>query len=138
MSEKVEFVKKPIVYFASPYTHEHQPIVRQRVREIVDVTGRAINFQKDIIPISPIAYTDQFAYVLSMTEEDWRAFVLQYLSVSDGMIVVKMPGWESSVGIRKEISFCQEHRIPFIYSYPEDIAVACRDILDEINLKKRG
>lgn len=118
---------KPIIYLASPYSHKSRRIRNQRAAEIRKIMARIINEQDAIIPFSPIALThdlDRLCRDVRWVED----FDKHLLARFDGMIIVKMPGWDTSVGIKKELNFCLEHRIPYAYATPENIIEVCRHI----------
>lgn len=45
----------------------------------------------------------------------WKLFCEKTLELCRGIIVVKMPGWEESEGIKEEIKFCEIVGRPIIY-----------------------
>lgn len=120
------FIKKPVIYFASPYSHKSKKVREQRAAEMLQITARVINEQDAIIPFVPIAYTHPLAELC--LNHEWVKWDLQFLLRFDGMIIVKQPGWEVSRGIKKEVNFCLENGIPFTYSTPKNIIEVCRNI----------
>lgn len=121
------FEKKPIIYFASPYSHPSKKVREQRATEMLEITARVINEQDAIVPFVPIAYLHPLTVLCP--DHDWVSWDIQFLARFDGMIVVKQPGWETSLGIKEELNFCFEHGIPYAYSKPEDIIEVCRNMV---------
>lgn len=119
--------EQPLIYLASPYSHQLKQVQNQRAEEMQDIMARIINEQDAIVPYSPIVSTHPLD--ARCPDHDWITWDFQYLIRCDGMIVVKQPGWDISLGIKKELNFCFEHRIPYAYAYPEDILEVCRDIV---------
>ena len=118
---------KPVVYLASPYSHRFRIMRWWRARQIRRIMARIINEQDTIVPFSPIALThglDRLCPGVRWVED----FDEHLLGRFDGMIIVKMPGWDTSLGIKKELNFCLEHRIPYAYATPENIVEVCRNI----------
>lgn len=118
---------KPIIYLASPYSHRFRIVRWWRARQIRKIMARIINEQDVIVPFSPIALThliDALCPDVRWVED----FDKHLLGRFDGMIIVKMPGWDTSVGIKKELNFCLENRIPYTYATPENIVEVCRHI----------
>ena len=118
------FKKKPIIYFASPYSHRFRIVRWWRTRQIRRVMARCINEQDAIIPISPIALTHDLNQLCPGM--DWvEAYDKYLLAIVDAMIVVTLPGWDTSVGIKQELDYCAKYGIPYTYSAPEKILQAC-------------
>jgi hypothetical protein len=42
----------------------------------------------------------------------WQNFCEVFLSRCDKMIVLRIPGWQESKGVKGELEFCLTHRIP--------------------------
>ena len=123
--------RKPVIYFASPYSSDNFALTRARAKQIIEITAVVYNSGIDIVPLSPIALTDQFAYLEEITEEMWRELVLHYLLISDGMIIFRMPGWDVSKGINRELNCCLEHNIPYKYADPWDYLSVCEAFASE-------
>ena len=121
------FAKKPIIYLASPYSHRFRIVRWWRARQIRKIMARIINEQDAIIPFSPIALTHPLAHLCPGVRwvEDYDKHLL---AAFDGMIIVKQPGWNTSLGIKKELNFCFENGIPHTYATPENIIEVCRNI----------
>ena len=117
--------KKKIIYLASPYSHRFRIMMWWRARQIRRIMARCINEQDDIIPISPIALTHDLDHLCP--DVRWvEDFDVHLLGRFDGMIVVKLPGWDRSVGIKREMNFCFANSIPYAYAEPSEILEACK------------
>jgi hypothetical protein len=90
---------------------------------MADIIARIINEQDAIVPYSPIVGTHPLD--ARCPGHDWITWDFQYLIRCDGMIVVKQPGWDTSLGIKKELNFCFAHSIPYAYAEPRKILEAC-------------
>ena len=53
--------------------------------------------------------------------EFWKRYSQALLAKSDGMIVLKLDGWEKSTGVQAEIEICKNQNIPVIFFSFEDI-----------------
>lgn len=117
--------RKPIIYFANPFTHEDISIQLFRTQMIRDILVKVLNEQDAIIPFSPVSYTQPFeAYCAP--DFDWYAWDIQFLARCDGMLVIQMEGWSISEGIQKEIRYCRDNGIQFEYSTPENVLEALK------------
>jgi len=124
-----------IIYLAQPYTHPSQKIVCERVRLIREITAHIINADCGIYPLSPISYTHELDSFVR-DDHDWYKWDIDFLlEISDGMVVVKMPGWETSKGIKKELNHCFANSIPYVYSAPDpdEVLENCRDLKERCN-----
>lgn len=119
--------RKPLIYIASPYKHDDRTEQAYRYDAIKNLTAKIISDQDLIIPFAPIAYTVLISQKCP-GDFDWYTWDLQFLARCDGMIVVKLPEWEDSEGIKIEIEFCKEHCIPMVQTSPKKIIDACEKI----------
>lgn len=119
--------KKPLIYFASPYSHDDKVIRVQRYRQMTEVLVRVINEQDAVIPFSPIVYTHPIDYHVNR-DFDWVEWDLHYLDRCDAMIVVMLDGWTQSEGVQAEIKYCKDNDIPYALLVPDDILEACKYI----------
>lgn len=120
-------LNKPIIYLASPYSHPFRIVRWWRARQIKNIMARCINQQDAVIPFTPIVLTHPIAALCPDVDwvEDYDKHLLLRFS---GMIVVMMPGWRDSIGIKKEVDFCLKHGIPYTHATPENIVETCRNI----------
>lgn len=116
---------KPILYFASPYSHRFRTVRWWRTRCIRRIMTMVMKAQDEIIPFSPVGATHNLNGLLPGF--NWvAAYDVFFLLRFDGMIVVQMPGWEESKGIEEELRFCREHGIPYAFAKPHEILDVCR------------
>ena len=119
--------KKKIIYLASPYSHRFRIVRWWRARQIRRIMARCINEQDAIIPISPIALTHDLDHLCPDVRwvEDFDVYLMERF---DGAIFVQMPGWDRSIGIKKELDFCLKHGIPYAYAKPKNILQVCKQM----------
>jgi hypothetical protein len=106
-----------IWYLASPHAHA-DPVVR-RAREVLAARAAAQLMLEGVLVFSPIAHGAQIDQegVAAIPYETWMELDLAVLG-SDavvGLIVLMLPGWETSVGVRREIKKAGERGIPTSY-----------------------
>lgn len=106
-------------YLAAPYSHPDAAVVDERMKIICDVDAALM--RKGIMTASPLlkhyvamgrSIPTDWAY--------WKDYALAMLSRCDFMVVIKMPGWEESVGLKEEMKFANDHKIPVIVVTPEE------------------
>ncbi len=56
-------------------------------------------------------------------------YLLDFLRVSKGLILIKVEGWQNSWGIQQELNFCQENQIPVYTMNPDQIYANLTEIL---------
>ena len=106
-----------VFYLASPYTHP-DPLVRdERYRAAKQATEYLI--QQGLCVFSPIAY----CHCLSLHGKlggdwtAWRDFDKSFLSRCDELLILIIPGWRHSVGVRAEISFARAFHKPIHFAF---------------------
>jgi len=75
---------------------------------------------------SPIIYTKKIAEALDFSSDEDRrcvmmTYLLDFLKVSKGMILITMEGWKASWGVQQELKFCQKNQIPVYKIDPNEI-----------------
>ena len=106
---------KPLIYLASPYTHEDKHIQTLRFIEVCRVAGRMLEAGHHLfVPISMSHPIQEYAGTKG-TWEFWKEYDEKILGKCDELWVVTMPGWEKSTGVQAEIKFATENGIPITY-----------------------
>jgi hypothetical protein len=110
-----------ITYLAVPYTHA-DPKIRHRRFERVNKVAAKLMKEGHIIfsPIShshPIEIEDK-----TLTGANfWINFDAAFLKCSKKLIVLKLEGWEESVGVAGELKIAKELGIPIEFLSDEEI-----------------
>lgn len=100
---------KTMAYLGSPYAHEN-PIIKHRRYELaLMATVELMNEGHHLY--SPIVH-NHYVNLLGGPKCGWKGhfwhdYDLHMLSLCDYMIVLKLVGWEDSVGLNGEIGFCR-------------------------------
>lgn len=108
-------------YLSSPYNHT-DPIVMES-RRIAACKKAAELIAKGIAVISPIAHNIAIQQVSKMDTgwDVWKDQDLAMLKACGKLLVLQLPGWESSKGIRAEVGFAIENGIPIEYIVAESV-----------------
>lgn len=79
--------------------------------------------EDDMVLYSPIVHNHPLAVVhdLPKTWDFWRKVDVATLRRSDLLIVLKMNGWEESVGVQGEIDVARNLSIPIVYIDVEEL-----------------
>lgn len=103
-----------MIYIASPYsgTAEEQA---HRFLAVREYTAKLI--QAGHVAFSPIVYAHEMAKELQMGTDakTWASFNDEMIRLSEGMHVLKLPGWTMSKGVKAEIDLAQRLDLPVTY-----------------------
>ena len=113
--------EKPLVYLAVPYSHPDPKIKEWRFAQVNKMTAKLM--KEGITVFSPISHCHSIAKhnALPTDWEFWKKFDIAYLSCSRKLLVYKLDGWETSVGIAGETKIANELGIPIEYIEYEPI-----------------
>ena len=110
-----------LVYIASPYSHEDPEI--RRVRFLAVRRREDLLVSKGVNAYSPIAHNHERALRGTEPPQGWIKWDLLMLARADVMEVLMIEGWRESVGIRDEMAFAGEHRIPIRFAFAGEDAL---------------
>lgn len=99
---------RKLTYLACPYQHTDKQIMRERF----DAVNRAAAqlMREGMYIFSPISHTHPIAECGDLPRgwDYWEAYDRALLSCCSRLIVLQLPGWEQSVGVRAEIAIAKE------------------------------
>lgn len=106
-----------MIYIASPYSHPDLEIMQLRFEQVRDWTC-ALIASTGLPLFSPISYCHDLCvkHDLPKDAKFWYEFNLAFISRSSEMIVLKLSGWDSSLGVAGEIKLAEELNIPVNYA----------------------
>lgn len=105
-----------MIYLASPYTHADPLIEQQRYDAAYAYTLQQIRL--GVVIFSPIVYCHHF-YTgghLGGDFSTWKDFNLEMILRSTALRVLRLKGWENSVGVNAEIDYARRAMIPVEYT----------------------
>jgi hypothetical protein len=108
---------KALFYLASPYTH---PSERVRKRRAVDVTKAAINLLRlGVYVFAPIAYNEPWKrFNVPGDWAFWADFDKCFVDHCEALVVMKLKGWDISVGVTAEIEHAKMRGKKVYYMEP--------------------
>jgi hypothetical protein len=114
-------MNRPLVYLACPYTHK-DPKVREYRFHMANKAAAWLTINKKI-PFSPITHSHPISAVtdLPTTWEFWEGHDRAYLSCSNELCVLTLPGWEKSKGVQAELVIAKEMGIKITYLSPDTV-----------------
>ncbi len=111
--------KMKMEYLATPYSHKSQEVKDYRAA-VSDVIAMELTMQGRLI-YAPMSSWHHIArkYDMPTDAKFWEKLNMSFLANSDRLLVIMLPGWETSVGVNDEIEFAVKHDIEIVYLNPE-------------------
>lgn len=108
-----------MIYLASPYSHRDPAMRHRRYQDALIFTARAIQAGHHVI--SPIVHNHTMIVQTQCNTswEQWQHYDLDLLGRCVQLWVLRLKGWEQSVGVQAEIQFASNMLMP-IYQYDTD------------------
>ena len=113
-------------YLASPYTHASR-IVRQQRYEAVVRAAAQLMLDGQVV-FSPIAHShpvETLGMPAPQSGAFWMKQDLALLRHADRLLILALPGYEDSAGIKQEIEFALSKNIPVELLQPEAVGLDC-------------
>jgi hypothetical protein len=106
-------------YLGTPYSDNNGYLQDFRAK-IVDIIATELTNQGRAI-YSPISSWHHIAckYTMPKTFEFWERMNLSFLKQCKRLLVVTLPGWETSVGLKGEIEFAEYNEIEVEHIDPQ-------------------
>ncbi len=126
----LEDVDPTLVYLASPFAHPSESVREARLEAVRHVCGKMIDEGR--IVLSPLVYAGELAQRGYHAPQGWYAWDLQFLSRSDELVVLRLPGWKESKGVMVEVAAAQALHLPIRLmsleesKLPSEILQACK------------
>jgi len=112
---------KPLVYLATPYSLDGKANAKERQKRYEQVTRCAnILFRSGLNVYSPITMHHNILKhkPIKMTTRDWLQLDFEYLRHSIMLFVLKLDGWDKSLGLLSEVEYAKNLKIPICHITP--------------------
>lgn len=125
-------MKEELIYLATPYSHPDPEVMKQRFHSVNKVAAKLM--KEGLHIFSPISHSHPIAIEndLPTNWEYWESYDRAFLKASRKLIVLKLDGWENSVGVTAEIKIAKELGIEIEYientEYPNAVSVDSTDL----------
>ncbi|MEO1969563.1 MAG: DUF1937 family protein [Sphingomonadaceae bacterium] len=125
-----------IIYLAGPYSndaplHPKQPApASKRLARFNAVTEAARHLIEDgLLVFSPLTMTHPIDVRMKHDpgSEFWVAFDEAFMTHCGRLMVLKLPGWDASSGVQREIDFFKDRGIEPEWKEPSDFGVSTDD-----------
>lgn len=113
-----------LIFVCTPYSNDDENIVKYRKKIAGEVCLRLV--AKGIYAISPVVYGCALMEYGENTDGSWnywQKFCETFLINSKAVYVIKIDGWDKSIGVSQEILFAITHKIPVYFINPETLVL---------------
>jgi len=103
------------VYIAGPYTHLDEDVMAYRAAELTAYAAKRM--KEGAVVFSPITHGHNMAMTHSLPKETeyWRGAIEAMVPRAKAMEVLKLDGWDKSVGVALELDLCEQFGIPVTF-----------------------
>jgi hypothetical protein len=97
-----------VIYLASPYTDRSNIVMENRYRMALEAAAELT--KAGLCIYSPIVHFHPMACIYDMPRDFtfWETLSRMMIDCAEGFWVLKLSGWESSIGIAKESEYAYE------------------------------
>jgi hypothetical protein len=109
--------KNQVIYLASPYSHPEESVRYGRYYKVIEATSDLI--KQGYLVYAPIVHN----HVITITPDIpkdfsfWKTFDVAMLKRCDAIAVLKLEGWEKSIGIQHELTVARYLHYPIYEVY---------------------
>lgn len=103
-----------MIYLASPLSHPDPKVMLARVDAAARCAGHLL--KRGVLVFSPIAHTYKIKEQLDLPHEWswWEQIDRQYIALCKALYVLDIDGARESVGVRAEIKYAWQLRMPIV------------------------
>jgi hypothetical protein len=107
-----------MIYLASPYSHKSKAVRRERFRAVCRHASKMMLAGK--LVFSPIAHTHSIAEQggLPLGWDYWKKYDCEMLKACSAVVVLMLPGYGDSKGVKAECYMAEELGIPVTFEEP--------------------
>lgn len=127
---------KEIKYLAAPYTHNNKGVESLRHR-LITRAAATLTSQKEMI-YSPITHCHPMAKTVNLPTDYlyWRSLNHAFIKISKEFIILTLPNWKDSKGIKDDLEYAVSCEIPYKYIDPLDVGITEEMICQLVSLQK--
>lgn len=120
-----------MIYLAQPYTHKRSDVVQARFKIGEFMTWYYMKAGEPIF--SPIVMCHKISRLYEMPTDFafWMDYDYDIISNCDQVRVLKLPGWDQSVGVKAELEFAEKKGITVRYAEWDGICEAIEKYRDK-------
>jgi hypothetical protein len=121
-----------LIYIATAYSHKLAPVMTSRYWKVTEFAAAGI--KEGFVLYSPITHCHPMARKFKMPKDHqfWLDFNHRMIDNCTEMVVLCLPGWEESKGIKDEMDYCEISGKDYFMFKPENdlgeaYSLACKD-----------
>ena len=106
---------KKLIYLASPYSHKTTDVIEKRFKQVAETTAKLMI--EGYYIFSPILNSHYLSITHGLAGDwnYWKTFDELIISKCAELWVLKIDGWQESVGVSAEIKIAEEFNLPVKY-----------------------
>ena len=121
---------REIIYLACPYTHPDSKVRELNFRTATEAA--AVLIREGHIIYSPITMTHPIDVVIAGTtatlgSDYWVAFDEAFMDACSEIVILKVEGWDTSSGIRREMEYFKKQGKPIRFMSPAQLPTSSGD-----------
>lgn len=107
-----------LIYIACPYLSDNAEVMLYRFEKACQFAGSIMQRGEKVF--CPVIHCHPIADIAELPKDwsFWKDYDLLFLKISYKLIVLKLDGWEKSVGVQAEIEHARNMSIPIEYADP--------------------
>jgi hypothetical protein len=105
-----------VIYLAAPYTDPDPKVVQSRMHEVHLALARYASEGHAIFTPLLMHHCLNVGIDLPSDFSFWERYCMAFLAKSDYLLVLCLPGWETSKGVQREIEEAKKLKIPIIHT----------------------
>lgn len=111
------------IYLASPYNDPDPAIREHRYQAVAKATVWLLLQRRWVY--SPIVHCHDLSikYNLPTDANYWRTYNVAMLEEASELMILKLPGWDTSAGVHAEKSLAHHLGLPVTYTEPSGITI---------------
>lgn len=120
------------VYLAAPYSHQNAAIQLSRVEQI-NIAAMTL-VEAGFAVFSPISHSHPIASTRPSTKDDHKMWLEQddeFMSWADALVILTLPGYEESEGVKYEKEWFALQGLPITYMSMEAVYTLERTLRNE-------
>jgi hypothetical protein len=107
-----------LYYLGAPYSAPTEAEKAERLKKVTEFAARKI--AEGVVVYSPLTHNGAIIATGLMPQgfQYWEALDGEMFKRCDALMVLKLPGWENSVGLKKELEWAAAQGKPVEYHEP--------------------
>lgn len=110
-----------VYYLASPYSHKTKKVMNQRYEKVNEAGALLCLMGYTIIEPIAMCHHKSLKYAMPTGYEYWKKRDRTFVHMSDGVIVLTLPGWQESVGVTDEVAYAKSLKKKVYYVSLEEL-----------------